>query len=105
MSDILSAPRTPRGGFYEQRNRFDTLCSVSEFDPGGMNLCLHNQTVIAERNSRQLSSFLEEREVSILTNLEPFYPRDHAESASMPQRVLQVNMTLDRTAQDITKEL
>ena len=48
---------------------------------------------------------MEEREVSILTNLEPFYPRNHAETASTPQKVLQVSMTLDRTAQDITKEL
>ena len=37
MSDILSAPRTPRGGFYNHRDKFDTLYSAREFDSGDMN--------------------------------------------------------------------
>ena len=51
-----------------------------------------------------LSSFLEEREVPIITNLEPFYPKSKEQAASQ-KKVMVVYMGLDRTAQDITKEL
>ena len=38
-----------------------------------------NQTLMQERNvTIKLSSFLEEREVPIVTSLEPFYPKDAA---------------------------
>ena len=51
-----------------------------------------------------ISSFLEEREVPIITNLEPFYPKSKDQAAAQ-KKVMVVYMSLDRTAQDVTKEL
>lgn len=80
-----------------------------------------NQTFLQERRAQyQLSSFLEERDVPVMTSLEPFYPKGKSDdrpalaksassqgitTSSTSQKFVSVNMTLDRTAQDIVKEL
>ena len=55
-------------------------------------------------------SFMEERNVPIFTSLEPYYPKEkqpqtEQQNSRNAQKVTQVVMTLDHTAQDITKEL
>ena len=55
----------------------------------------------------KITSFLEERDVPILTNLEPFFPKDKQETGKNSDQkvIMMMKMTLDRTAQDITKEI
>ena len=70
---------------------------------------MQNQTMQQERSGAfQFCSFMEERNVPIYTNLEPFYPKDKQtfdQNGRSNARMTQVVMTLDHTAQDITKEL
>mmetsp|Transcript_42386 Transcript_42386/g.55879 ORF Transcript_42386/g.55879 Transcript_42386/m.55879 type:complete len:83 (+) Transcript_42386:282-530(+) len=75
-------------------------------------------TFMQERNaSYRFVSFLEQREVPVITTLESFYPNGGAEAmtsqslrqqsqANAPgqqQKVVSVKMTLDSSAYDITK--
>ena len=55
----------------------------------------------------KITSFLEERDVPILTSLEPFFPKDKQETRKNSDQkvIMMMKMTLDRTAQDITKEI
>lgn len=55
----------------------------------------------------KITSFLEERDVPILTSLEPFFPKDKQETGKNGDQkvIMMMKMTLDRTAQDITKEI
>ena len=53
-------------------------------------------------------SFMEERNVPIVTSLEHYYPKEKQTLEQNPKpnsKVTSVVMTLDHTAQDITKEL
>ena len=79
-----------------------------------MNTSMNNQTMVQERMaSYRITSFLEEREVPIISSLEQFFPKGTKQDPNLqkvaqgtaPQKMLQVTMTLDRTAQDIIKEL
>lgn len=56
-------------------------------------------TMSSERNYQGAAlGFLERREVPIITNLEPFYPKEKQPGEIKGTKSIQVDMTLDRTA-------